>query len=119
MKLLIVTYVISFHFFENAQNIWFPEIKKRFPGKPFILLGTKSDLRDEFELHTEEYRAKGMEPIATKKGNKISNEIGACAYLECSALTRFHLCEVFDEAVKFVINSQPLAQASGECCKII
>ena len=110
---------------ENVENMWLPEIKEHCPDKPFILVGMKSDLRDEFELHADEFRAKGMEPVATNKGKEMSNKIGACAYVECSALKMFHLTEVFDEAVKFAINppsanTQAAAHSSGGgCCEII
>lgn len=33
---------------ENACTKWFKELKQLGPKSPFILVGTKSDLRDEF-----------------------------------------------------------------------
>ncbi|EWM23088.1 rho gtpase [Nannochloropsis gaditana] len=35
--------------FENIKNKWYPEIKHHAPGVPFILVGTKTDLRKDPE----------------------------------------------------------------------
>jgi Ras-related C3 botulinum toxin substrate 1 len=33
--------------FENVKNKWYPEIQHHAPGVPFILVGTKLDVRNE------------------------------------------------------------------------
>ena len=33
--------------FENIRSKWWPEIQQHAPGCPFILVGTKGDLRDD------------------------------------------------------------------------
>ena len=110
---------------ENIETMWVPEIKEHCPDKPFILVGMKSDLRDEFEQNAENFRSKGMEPVSTAKGMEMKKKINACAYVECSALKMLNLTAVFDEAVKFAINppsnNNQNAQTSGGggCCEVI
>ena len=35
--------------FENVRGKWFPEVKHHCPSTPVILVGTKTDLRDDME----------------------------------------------------------------------
>jgi small GTP-binding protein len=109
---------------ENIENMWIPEIKEFCPDKPFVLVGLKSDLRDEFESNGAELRAKCMEPIPSSKGQEISKKIKACTYIECSALKSKNLAEVFDQAVKFAINppnveAEQAQHTEGGCCLLI
>jgi small GTP-binding protein len=39
---------------ENVQNMWIPEVKEHCPTCPYILVGMKSDLRDQFSQNAEE-----------------------------------------------------------------
>jgi Ras-related C3 botulinum toxin substrate 1 len=86
-----------------------------------MLVGMKSDLRDEFEQRADELKAKGMSPIATDKANQVVKKIGAAAYVECSALKQFHLKEVFNTAIGLVLHPPAAAAANtsaGGCCEV-
>jgi small GTP-binding protein len=74
---------------ENVQNVWVPEVKKHCPTTPCILVGTKSDLRDEFAQREYEYRSRGWEPVATSKAEEMKKAINAQAYTECSPRNRY------------------------------
>ena len=110
---------------ENVENMWVPEVKEHCPNTPYILVGMKSDLRDEFDQHADEYKAKGWDPIASSKGEEMKKKIGAHNYVECSALKQFHLKEVFESAIKVVLHppSQQGATESKDseksCCNIM
>ena len=110
---------------ENVKNMWVPEVKEHCPTTPYILVGMKSDLRDEFEEHAEELTAKGYQPIQTAEGEKMKADIGAHDYVECSALKQYHLKEVFESAIKIVLhppshdNGQEKNQKEGGCCEMI
>lgn len=110
---------------ENVENMWVPEVKEHCPGTPYILVGMKSDLRDEFSQHADEYKSKGWEPVAAAKGEEMRKKIGAQNYVECSALKQYNLKEVFEAAVKVVLHppSQAKAAESKEskngCCEIM
>jgi small GTP-binding protein len=117
---LVCFSVISPSSFENVRNKWFPEISQHAPGVPFILIGTKTDLRDD-EEQVAKLREKKLNPIEETKGNQLAATLGAKKYLECSALTQKGLKNVFDEAIRQVLLSKQSKQAkkSGGLCVII
>ena len=39
--------------FKNALNKWIPELFQNAPNAPIILVGTKSDLKKEYESNTQ------------------------------------------------------------------
>jgi len=90
--------------FENVIKKWVPEIKQHMETRPpIVLVGTKVDLRTK-PAAIEALRNTGEEPITTEMGEQMQQEIGACKYLECSALTQEGLATVFDEAVRVVLS---------------
>lgn len=59
-----------------VEEILVPEIKENCPGIPYILVGTKKKLRDDFKNHEDEYRySKQFEPISTKEGYNMKKNI--------------------------------------------
>ncbi|KAK8837299.1 hypothetical protein M9Y10_036729 [Tritrichomonas musculus] len=73
---------------QNVETLWIPEIKKNCPNVPYILVGTKSDLR---ENSTENI-------ITNSIGKKMKNKIGAEKYVECSSLKAYNVTKVFETA---------------------
>jgi len=101
---------------ENVRDRWYKEIRHHCPSAPLILVGTKIDLRED-DKTIEELKSQGKALITTAEGEAMAKEISAIRYLECSALTRAGLKNVFDEALQFVINSRNSggqSKASGE-----
>ena len=92
---------------DNVTSRWLPQNFEHCPDTPFILVGLKSDIRDEFETHPDELKQKGMEPISHTCGEQMKERIGAYAYIECSSLKFVNLKEVFDEAIKAVLHPNP------------
>jgi cell division control protein 42 len=66
---------------------WVPEINYHCPKAPFLLVGTKEDLRDDAST-IEKLATVGQKPISVKAAEKLARELGAVKYLECSALTQ-------------------------------
>ena len=87
--------------FENVRTKWLPEIKKHAPGVPFIIVGTKIDLRDDNDT-IEFLRGKRRSPVSTADGEQIADELKAHKYMECSALTSKGLIALYDEAIRCV-----------------
>eukprot|EP01087_Luapelamoeba_hula_P016356 TRINITY_DN5026_c0_g1_i1.p1 TRINITY_DN5026_c0_g1~~TRINITY_DN5026_c0_g1_i1.p1 ORF type:complete len:204 (+),score=23.89 TRINITY_DN5026_c0_g1_i1:57-668(+) len=79
----------------NVKERWIPEIKRYSPETPYILVGTKEDLRTE-----DEELPRGQ--VSYDAGRALKAEIGAQAYLECSSTTQNGVKAVFDAAIKVV-----------------
>ena len=80
---------------ENVHGKWLPEVRHYSPETPFILVGTKFDLRNQ-----------SNEKVTTIEGQKAAKKMGKqCQkYMECSALTQVGLKEVFDQAIIIVLS---------------
>ena len=73
--------------FENVKTKWHPEIKHCCRKTPFILVGTKIDLRDgQDSKKTNSVQTKSLK--SQVEGITLARELGAVAYVECSALTQ-------------------------------
>lgn len=92
--------LVTLSSYENIENFWIPEIKQHCPDAPFVLVGLKSDLRDDFEQKADELKSKGLSPIPTSKGKLLMEKIKALDYIECSSLKQINLKEVFESALK-------------------
>jgi GTPase SAR1 family protein len=95
--------------FENVTHKWFPEIQHHAPGVPFILVGTKLDLREDEET-LDRLREKRLAPVTEAEGMKQATDLGAYKYLECSALTQKGLKHVFDDGIRCVMSNQASPQ---------
>ena len=89
--------------YENVKEKWFPEIREHCPTAPIILVGMKQDLRDD-QATIDKLAAMKEKPISYLQGLSLSNQVGAVKYLECSALTRTGLDEVFREVINATIH---------------
>lgn len=115
---LICFSVISPASFENVKTKWHPEIQHHAPGIPFILVGTKLDLRDDEET-LERLREKRLGPVAEARAHALCDELGGYKYLECSALTQKGLKMVFDEAIRCVLLNQNEPTRRNKKCKLL
>ncbi|XP_054654646.1 rho-related GTP-binding protein RhoQ [Dunckerocampus dactyliophorus] len=95
---LICFSVVNPASFQNVREEWVPELQEYAPSVPYLLIGTQIDLRDDPKTIAKLNNMK-EKPIATEQGQKLAKEIGACCYVECSALTQKGLKTVFDEAI--------------------
>ncbi|KAJ5066111.1 hypothetical protein M0811_03444 [Anaeramoeba ignava] len=96
---LICFSIVNQKSFENVKNKWVPEINQYLPNVPFILVGTQSELRDDFQT-INKLSQKGLSPISYQQGFGLSIEVKATKYIECSARNQINLNEVFEEAVR-------------------
>lgn len=117
---LVCFSVISPSSFDNVRSKWIPEISHHAPGVPFLLVGTKTDLRDDPD-QMQRLREKHLEPISEARGQQLAAQLGARKYLECSALTQKGLKNVFDEAIRTVLfeKHQKTAKKSSNACTIL
>lgn len=96
--------------YENIKNKWYAEIQHHAPGVPFILVGTKLDMRGE---------GKPGDFVTKAMGEALREDLKAYKYLECSARTQEGLKQVFDEAIRCVLISQSNAGKQKKKCVIL
>lgn len=89
--------VVSPSSLKSVKRLWMREISgtgKAFtPKVPCILVGTKSDLRQD-ERTLNDLKEIGEEPVSFEQAQEFAKENGFYAYRECSALTREGIEEV-------------------------
>ena len=101
----------------NINSKWLVEIKTYSPNTPYIIIGTKADLKDN-EMFKDKYidinKAKLLLNIQDDK-NKI---------IECSAKTEYNLKNVFDTAINYalankIIKSKSKSKTKKKTCVIL
>ena len=97
--IFIVCYSISSEVsLDNIKCKWIPEISHYQPEVPYIIVGTKLDLRDDEKAI--EYAAQyGAKMVSYEQGKQLAKELNAMDYLECSSLTGKGVKTVFDQAI--------------------
>jgi len=101
--------------FHNIKQKWLEELRKSSADTPYILVGTKTDLREDPEV-VRKLQEKGKEPITEKVGKKRAKEIKARGYFECSAQDIASVNRVFKEALKIVMD--PLRERKKVVAKL-
>jgi len=93
--------------FDNLKHKWIIELKANAPDTPFVLVGTKTDLRDQVAD-----AEKSPDVISFKQGQKRAKEIKALGYVECSAKDPQSVNQVFLEAIKAVLDKKKKKKSS-------
>jgi GTPase SAR1 family protein len=57
------------------------------PEAKIVLVGTKCDLKDD-QASLAKLAQSGQSPITQQMGEQMAKDVGAVAYMECSALTQ-------------------------------
>ncbi|XP_076832185.1 ras homolog family member Ub [Brachyhypopomus gauderio] len=96
--LLLCFSVVSPASFQNVGEKWVPEIRRRCPLTPFLLVGTQCDLRQDVKVLIDLARQQER-PVPEQDARALADKVGAVSYVECSALTQKNLKEVFDAAI--------------------
>lgn len=90
-------------------------------GVPFILVGTKKDLRNNNEW-VQRLKTEGKEPITPESGEELAKQVGAMKYVECSALTQEGQKRIFDEAITIAMANKERGKKPATkkkvCCGI-
>lgn len=85
---------------DNIPAKWTPEVQHFCPNVPFLLVATKSDLRNDPSVD------KAEPIIKTEMGRAMAEKIGATNYLECSAKKREGVREVFEAATRAALSKR-------------
>lgn len=122
----IVCYsIVSPASLENVRKKWVPEIRQHCPNAPFLLVGTKSDLREDSRT-LEKLKTNGVSPVTLDTATNMAEQLGAVGVIECSVITSLGLSRVFDETVKAVIDARWwesraawLRRRQKQCCQML
>ncbi|KAM9968706.1 hypothetical protein ACTFIW_000579 [Dictyostelium discoideum] len=102
---------------DNIKYKWLPEINQTNQGTPIILVGTKTDLREDKKTLSQLQESK-QEPVSRDEGVALAKEIGAVQFFECSALTGNGVNDIFAAAIKAAFNkpavTSPTSKSSGK-----
>jgi len=110
---LVCFSVVSPTSYENVSAKWIPELRHHAPNAPIILVGTKTDLRDD-PVIVGALQEKGKAPLTKHQGDQLAQQIKALKYVECSALSQNNLKTVFDEAIRAVLKPAPAAKPAAK-----
>ena len=99
--------------FHNIREKWVPELRKKFPKVPMILVGTLCDLRSDVRelIQLDKYNEK---PVGEAEAEQTAKDIGAVCYVECSALTQKNMKDVFDTAIFCALDKKGLLPKSHQ-----
>ena len=95
---LVVFSVVDPKSFENILTTWIPEVKHYGPNTPIILVGNKTDLRDDPNT-LKKLHSKQQTIITTEMGEQLARRINASNYMECSCVDGTGVHNVFKKAV--------------------
>lgn len=98
----------------HVEKVWLPEVRSYCPDIPVMLIGNKTDLREDEEC-LEKLKKQGQEPVSPEEGRCMAKKIGAEFYLECSAKSNEGIKEVFDQAAKLALYRN---KANTTCCTV-
>ncbi|XP_002739176.1 cell division control protein 42 homolog [Saccoglossus kowalevskii] len=102
--------------FENVEIKWVPEIREYCSHTPFLLVGTKTDLRNDVDT-VEKLQRCGQQPITPEIAKKKAKDLNAVKYIECSAFTQQGLQHVFNGAIAATLKLRKKRQKQK--CRII
>jgi len=111
---LVCFSVVSPYSYENVTAKWVPEITHHCPGVPFLLVGTKVDLRDDPEV-VERLAENRLKPISRDMGEKLAREVKAVKYVECSVRSQWQVKDVFEKAICAALELAPARSKNRKC----
>jgi len=90
---------------KNISKKWTPEVRHFCPNVPIILVGNKKDLRQNETTKRRLMKTK-QEPVRPEEGKAVAENINAFSYLECSAITKEGVRQVFQMATRAALQEK-------------
>jgi Ras-related C3 botulinum toxin substrate 1 len=98
---------------ENVKRNWLSEIRILSPKASYILVGTKTDMRENSDV-INQLKEKNKRPVSSQEGVKFATANGAKTYVECSAMNKDGLQRVFEQCV-MVATNRPTIKLKEKC----
>jgi GTPase SAR1 family protein len=92
-------------------------VKHHAPTVPLLLIGTKSDLRDEY--HASNHTSDLSRPMTRAEGLQLAEDLGAYAYIECSSKRKESLKEILDKTVEAVARPSKKRRCRIDKCHLM
>eukprot|EP00477_Mikrocytos_mackini_P000994 GAHX01001065.1.p1 GENE.GAHX01001065.1~~GAHX01001065.1.p1 ORF type:complete len:190 (+),score=30.78 GAHX01001065.1:41-610(+) len=73
---------------DNVIATWSKELGEYDPGKPIVLVGTKSDLKNDPKYKND--------AVTLEDVRKVESKIGSTQYVECSSKTGANISDIFN-----------------------
>lgn len=111
---------------DRVRKFWVPELQKHASKVPFVIVGTKRDLRDEARDRLEEKLKSNDEEVIGEelkmgsrlraevnfnenfvsfdRGKRMASSVGAAGFMECSSLYRNGTRDVFESITKIALK---------------
>ena len=109
---VIVFSVVEPDSLANVKSAWIEEARTCCPGIPVILVGAKTDERED-NYRIEALRKRNLHAVTYTEGVTMAKKIGAKAYIECSAKWGYNVKAVFDEAMNVFFRNE---EKTTTCC---
>lgn len=103
--------------FQNASDVWIPEVTHYCPGAPIVLCGTKADSRVD-EAVLKRLSDRGQVPVTEEEGRRFATSM-RIPYVECSALTQSGVKLVFDTAIRQTAQPSSVATKKRRRCTVL
>ena len=108
------THVVLIAFSVNRQDTlknvslkWITEVSHFCPDSPILLVGTKSDTREDPDSNSDDF-------VSKEEAEKVATELGAIGYVECSALKNIGIERVFDLAIESTFSQEETGKGKGK-----
>ncbi|NXO02618.1 RHOF protein, partial [Rhinopomastus cyanomelas] len=83
--------------FDNILTKWYPEVNHFCKGVPVLLVGCKTDLRQDREV-LGKLEEGHLEPISYQQAKAMARQVRAVSYMECSARFQENVRDIFTKA---------------------
>ncbi|NXH41822.1 RHOF protein, partial [Dicaeum eximium] len=80
--------------FDNILTKWYPEVNHFCKGVPVLLVGCKTDLRQDQEM-LQKLKDGRMQPVSRQQGEAMARQVRAVSYMECSARYQDNVGNIF------------------------
>ncbi|NXX57181.1 RHOD protein, partial [Scopus umbretta] len=94
---------------DNIPTKWYPEVNHFCKGVPVLLVGCKTDLRQD-RAALRKLQERRLEPVSYQQAKAMARQVHAVSYLECSARYRENVGDIFAEACGAALSAARRSQ---------